>query len=358
MMTVGEVAARLAEAFNLGKAAGWDPVGLQLGDPTAAAERLAVCHEITPEVVGELIAAGVDLVVSYHPLLFRPTRNLVAGSGATGRAFQLIRAGIAVVVTHTAFDVAPGGTADRLAEALALHEVSGFGPVWGPDTVKIVTFAPENAVAAIAGAMAAAGAGVIGRYTNCSYRSKGEGTFLPEAGATPAVGTVEVVNHEPETRIEMVAPESSVDRVVAALVAAHPYEEPAYDVVATKSNAGMIGRVGQPAEPTTVADLAKLVADRLGGVVRVAGRGAVRSVAVLPGSGGSLLAGVEADVIVTGDVSHHQARDAVTRGLAVIDPGHAATERPGVQSLYAAVAELAGDVIDMTGVDADPWKER
>lgn len=357
-MTVGEAAARLAEVFNLGKAAGWDPVGLQLGDPAAPVARIAVCHEITPQVAGELISADVDLVVSYHPLLFHPTRSLVAGSGAAGRAFQLVRAGVAVVVTHTAFDVAPGGTADRLAEVLGLTNVSGFGPAWGSDAVKVVTFAPGEAVTAISDAMAAAGAGVIGRYTHCSYRGRGEGTFLPGVGAAPAVGTVDAVNHEPEIRIEMIAPESRLERVVAALVASHPYEEPAYDVVVTRSNAGLLGRLGHLEEPIPVEVLSQRVMERLGGVVRTAGSGTVASVAVIPGSGGSMLSGVEADVVVTGDVSHHQARDALARGMSVIDPGHVATERPGVRSLYAAISELASDVIDMTDVDADPWKER
>jgi len=356
--TVGDFAIRLTEMFNLGKAAGWDPVGLQLGDRAAPVTRIAVCHEITPAVTDQLIAIDVDLVVAYHPLLFRPTRTLVAGTGAAGRAFRLIRAGVAVVTTHTAFDVAPGGTADCLAEAIGLTDSSGFGPAWGPDTAKIVTFAPAAAVAGITAAMAQAGAGIIGRYAYCSYRSEGEGTFLPAEGAAPVVGSPGVINHEPETRIEMPVLVSRADRVAAALVAAHPYEEPAYDVIEARSNAGFIGRVGRLERPVAVSELAGRVAERLGGVVRVAGSGIAATAAVIPGSGGSMLGDVDADVVVTGDIGHHQARDAVARGLAVIDPGHAATERPGVRSLYAAVAQMAGDVVDMTDIDADPWKER
>jgi len=356
--TVGAIAARLADAFNLGKAAGWDPVGLQVGDPSAAVSRVAVCHELTDEVVDRLVNSGVQLVVTYHPLLFRPTRALIAGSSAAGRAFRLIAAGIAVVVTHTGFDVAPGGTADSLAASLGLTGVSGFGPAWGPETVKIVSFAPAGTVDTITAAMAKAGAGTIGRYTTCSYRANGVGTFLPGADSEPSVGSRDVLNHEPETRFEMLAPEPGVEAVLAALVAAHPYAEPAFDVITTRSNPGFIGRRGRLTSPIDVAELAQRVDHALGGVIRVAGSGMVETVAVIPGSGGSMLDSVAADVVVTGDVSHHQARDAVSRGIAVIDPGHAATERPGVQSLYAAVSQLLGDAIDMTDVDADPWKER
>ena len=229
MFTVGQIANRLSAAFNLEKAAGWDPVGLQFGDPVAPVTSIAVCHELTSEVVDRVISADVDLVVSYHPLLFRPTTSLVAGSSSGGRAFRLIAAGVAVVTVHTAFDVLAGGTADCLAAALGLQDVTGFGPAWGGDRRKVVTFAPEGAVDAVAAAMADAGAGRIGRYTNCSYRSDGIGTFLPTEGADPVAGEAGVLNLEPEIRLEMLAPATRVDAVVAALCAAHPYEEPAFD---------------------------------------------------------------------------------------------------------------------------------
>ncbi len=328
--TVGTLAARLGEVFNLGKAAGWDPVGLQLGDPEGPVESIAVCHELTPDVVERLIDAEVGLVVSYHPLVFRPTRSLIAGTDPAGRAFRLISAGIAVLVAHTAFDVAPGGTADSLARAVGLTESTGFAPAWGPETSKVVSFAPPEAVAPIIRAMAAAGAGTIGRYRNCSYRNDGMGAFLPGVGATPAVGEIDVINDVPETRFEMIAPTSRLEDVVAALVAAHPYEEPAYDVIATRSNAGFIGRGGRLEQPVDGCRVGT-AALRSGSVgwCESPEQGKVRTVAVIPGSGGSMLGAVDADVLVTGDMRHHQARDAVARGVAVIDPGHAATERPG-----------------------------
>ena len=146
--------------------------------------------------------------------------------------------------------------------------------------------------------------------------------------------------------------------MVAALVDSHPYEEPAYDIIDARSNAGLVGRVGTLEVPTTVEALSIRVEESLGGVVRTAGSGPVATAAVIPGSGGSMLGGINADVVITGDVSHHQARDALVRGLNVIDPGHAATERPGVQALYAAVTKVFGSAIDMTDVDSDPWKGR
>ncbi len=356
--TVGDIIQQLASAFDLSKAAGWDPVGLEFGDPSAEVNTVSVCHEVTPQVVDRLIGAGVDLVISYHPLLFEPTQSLVAGRGAPGRAHQLIANGVSLLTVHTAFDVAPGGTADALAKELGLTKVSGFGPAWGSDVSTIVAFAPPVSSDDVIDAMAAAGAGDIGNYSRCSFRSEGTGSFVPSGMAHPAVGEIGVVNEENEVRIEMVAPRRRVDAVVAALVGAHPYEEPAYDVIDSRSNAGFIGRRGLLERESTVEEMAYLVTEGLGGVVRVAGSGPVTTVAVIPGSGGSMLNAAEADLVVTGDVSHHQARGALAAGMSIIDPGHAATERPGVQALYAAVAKMIGNTIDMTNVDSDPWKER
>lgn len=355
-ITVAEAVAALDRSFNLTKAAGWDSVGLQFGDPAEKVSSVAVCHEVTAAVVDRLLTDEIGLAVTYHPLLFRPTRSLVANRGPSGRAFRLIAGGVALYSVHTAYDMLPGGTADALASALGLTEVAGVSPAWGEDAKKVITFTPAAAVPGLIEAMVAAGAGRIGNYTHCSYRTDGVGSFLPEAGADPVVGEKGMINQESETRIEIITPAGRVGPVVAALVAAHPYEEPAFDVIDVSSNAGFIGRRGVLAQPQPVSDIVGMVKERLGGTVRVAGDGMIETVTVIPGSGGGLLGEVDTDLVITGDVSHHQARDAVSRGVCVIDPGHAATERPGVRTLYAAVVQMFGDAIDLTDVDGDPWK--
>lgn len=356
---VADVVAALGAVAPLAKAAGWDPVGLQLGDDDAAASRVAVCHEVTEAVVARAVADAVDLLVTYHPLLFRPTTRLVADRSASGRAFRLIGAGVALAVVHTAYDVAAGGAADALAAALHLADVTPFGPSWGADAVKVVVFVPEDHADAVAAAMASAGAGTIGNYSACSFRSSGFGAFHAGDTTQPAAGTAGADNIEPEVRLEMVAPTSLLDRVVSSLVAAHPYEEPAFDVYEQRGNAGFVGRRGKLPDAAKLGDLAATVRQRLGGSLRIAGdrEELIERVAVVPGSGGGFLAAAgNVDVIVTGDIGHHTARQALDRGVAVVDPGHAATERPGVASLYAAVARIVDDPVDLTGLDADPWE--
>jgi dinuclear metal center YbgI/SA1388 family protein len=124
---VSDLLAKVAARAPFDKAAVDDPVGLMLGDPAAPVRRLALCHEVTEAVVAAVENEPVDLLVTYHPLLFLPTRQLVAGPTPEGRALRLARAGAALAVVHTNFDVAPGGCADALAEALDLEEIEPFG---------------------------------------------------------------------------------------------------------------------------------------------------------------------------------------------------------------------------------------
>lgn len=358
---VVDLVAALDRRAPFAKAAEWDPVGLQVGDPEAPCRPVVVVHEVTEAVVRHLEAQPVGTVVAYHPLLFGSVTALRAGSSPAGRAYRLARLDTALVVVHTAFDVAAGGTADALADAFALEGVEGFGPAWPTGGVKVVTFVPVAAADAVAAAMAAAGGGRIGNYTDCTFRLVGTGTFSAGPGATPVVGEPGRANAVEETRVEMTVPGARRDAVVAALVAAHPYEEPAFDVYEATGNAGMIGRAGSLPAPLPLVRFAATVEERLGSAVRVAGPldRPVERVAVVPGSGGTFLGAAAelADVLVTGDVSHHRVRAALDRGLAVIDAGHVPTERPGLRSLYAAVLETTPDAVDLTAIDAHPWEE-
>ena len=361
MTTAASVLVELNARAPGDKAAAWDPNGLQVGDPTGEVSRLGVCHEVTEKVADRAIEGDVDLLVTYHPLLFRPTTRLVAGRGPNGRAFRLARAGVGVATLHTAWDAAKGGTTDALATSLGLMDVTRFGPIEGPPLTKLVTFVPSSAVDLVASALFRAGAGRIGNYTGCSFRSEGAGTFLPEPGARPVVGRAGELNEEREIRLEVLISKSEEGVAIAALLGAHPHDEPAFDLYDVRANLGLIGRVGRIERPTALGALAHMVGEVLDGPVRCSGDRArkVSRVAVLPGSGGSFVgpaAGSGAEVYVSGDLSHHDTVAALDLGLSTIDPGHAATERPGVSQLVSLARTIVPDVIDLTW-DAIPWKE-
>ncbi|MFQ5514303.1 MAG: Nif3-like dinuclear metal center hexameric protein [Myxococcota bacterium] len=359
--SVGELLDRIGERVPWGKAAGWDPVGLQIGDPRAPVARIALCHEVGEAVVAAVTEERPDLLISYHPLLFRPTRTLVAGASSEGRALRLARAGIALAVVHTSYDVVRGGAADALAEALDLVGTQGFGPLRGGESSKLVTFVPEAAADRVLDALTNAGAGRIGAYTHCSFRSEGIGTFFAGAGTDPALGRKGELNREPELRLELTVPGEVRDRVVAALLEAHPYEEPAYDVYERWGDAGLVGRVGVLEAPLSLAELAQCVRKTLGdSPLRVAGDPGrpVSRVAVAPGSGQELLPeahGSGADVFVSGDLAHHAVREALDRGLAVIDAGHVPTERPGLERLFGLLASLDLECRSYLELDPHPF---
>lgn len=362
MSSVSDVLQRLSAEIGGAGAAEWDVDGLQLGDPAADVATVGVCHEVTDTVLDRLEATPVDLLISYHPLLFRPVTAVTAGSGPAGRAFRLLSTHTALGIAHTSFDVAPGGTADSLASALDLSDVVGFGPSEPGAQIKLVTFLPEEHVEAVTYALTQIGAGVIGRYSHCSFRLQGTGTFFPGERANPVLGRVGALNVEEEVRLEMIAPGSRRDALISALVAIHPYDEPAFDVYDVVSNSGFIGRIGSWSG--TLRGLGDLVGERLGAVgLRVSGAvdAQISRVAVVPGSGGDFLSAARAlgaHAAVTGDVSHHRIVAANDRGLGVVDPGHTPTERPGMAALVSTVERAAAgaSVVDLTDADPTPWR--
>jgi dinuclear metal center YbgI/SA1388 family protein len=348
-VNVSEFVAALGARTHPERAAAWDAVGLQVGDPRAPIRTATVVHEVTEPVTERLVADPVDLVVTYHPLLFRPAPRLVPDRSPSGRAARLLRAGVAVVVAHSDFDAMNGGMSDAMADALGLGEVHGFAPVTVADQIKVVTFVPAEAVSTIIDTLSAAGAGHIGGYRECAFTVDGIGRFVAGDSTNPAVGRPGQGNAEPEVRVEMIAPRVRADVIVEALIAGHPYEQPAFDVYPVVSNQALGGRIGMFGRSwEELVELARHAFQPEGLRIGRAGSGDPCRVAVAPGAGESRIPAAAAagcDVLVTGDISHHRVVEATDRGLSIVDVGHAASERPGMRRLGDLVAEICGDAI-------------
>ena len=321
-------------------AGSWDRVGLQVGDPAAEVEAAMLCIDLTEAVVAEAAAAGCGLVVAYHPVVFSPLRGVRADAGwDERRVWRCVREGLAVYSPHTALDAARGGVCDWLAGLCGPGSSVPLEPApSGVDaaSLKLVVFAPEDAAAGVLAAVWEAGAGEQGHYDRCSFEIAGTGGFRPRPGAHPAVGVIGERAEVAERRLELLVPAGRLDAVRAALRAAHPYEEPAFDVLRLEPEprrpeeqpgAGRLLTLGQPVPLVTLA--ARLRA-ALGVPLTVGGDDGliVRTVAVCPGSGGKLFESAAADAYVTGEMQHHQCLDLVQRGRAVVLGGHTHTERP------------------------------
>ncbi|HWR54872.1 MAG TPA: Nif3-like dinuclear metal center hexameric protein [Negativicutes bacterium] len=327
----------------------WDNSGLQLGDPEAEIKRVLVALDVTPEIMEQAKAEKVQMIIGHHPLIFRPLKALRTDSVPGGIIREAIKNEIVVYAAHTNLDSAGAGVNHLLAAKLGLETAVPLCSVQQEGLLKIVVFVPAGAEDGVRNAMAEAGAGWIGNYSHCFFQSAGTGTFLPGAGAKPYIGSQGTLERVDEYRLETIVRESQVKGVVAAMLAAHPYEEVAYDLysLSNKGESLGLGRVGKLAAPLTVRALAEKVKTVLGcTAVKIAGDKAktVSKIAVCGGSGAglagkALLAGAE--VLVTGDVKYHEAQDAMARGLTVIDAGHFATEQLIVPALAGYLRSYA-----------------
>ena len=365
---LGDLVDLLHTWYPPGTADSWDAVGLVAGDPSAPVRRVMLAVDPTVEVAREAVAWGADLLVTHHPLFLTPVSS-VAATTPKGRTLHTLTAGgCALLTAHTNADQAAGGVSEALALALGLAELAPIRPAPAEPVDKLVVFVPDEAAEDVRRAITGAGAGALGDYDSCTYSLPGEGRFRPLPGSSPAIGTVGELEVVSETRIETVLRRSRRTAVVRALLEAHPYEEPAFDLVPL-GDAGVAatgtGRTGTVAE-TTLADFAATVAGALPETahgVRVAGdpARAVRRVAVCGGAGDFLLDELrtsDVDVYVTSDLRHHRAGEFLEHGgPALVDVSHWAAEWTWLPVVEGRLRDALGVRVE-TRVSTrctDPW---
>jgi dinuclear metal center YbgI/SA1388 family protein len=372
-----QVVEALDRLYDPARAADGDAVGLVCGDPDADVRRILFAVDPVRVVADEAIAWGADLLVTHHPLLLTPVHGVAATTPKGSVVHRLIRSGVALQVCHTNADVASPGVSDALGAAIGLQEMRPLVPLPAEPLDKLATFVPLADTERVIDALAAAGAGAIGDYDRCSFTTTGTGTFRPQAGANPTIGSIGEVAHVAESRVEMVLPRHRRSPVLSALRAAHPYEEPAYDLLELADVPADVGtgRIGTFAPALRLVEFAQRVAGALpptAAGVRVAGEPdqQVATVAVCGGAGDSLLDAVRAsaaDVYVTSDLRHHRASEfreyahlAAGSGIALVDVAHWAAEwtwlEDGARRLRGAMGDAAATVeLRVSRVCTDPW---
>jgi dinuclear metal center YbgI/SA1388 family protein len=337
--TVADVARAIEEWAPPGSAQPYDNVGLQVGRRDRAVRRAVVALDCTPGVVRQAKDLGAELVVSHHPLLFRPARSVTGGDLVGATVLALAESGIALYSAHTNLDSARDGVSFALARQIGLEGVRFLQPLGGDVLSKLVVFVPGSHAEAVRTALADAGAGRIGAYDGCAFESRGTGHFRPTDDADPFIGRAGgPAEQVEEVRLETEVASWRLDTVLAAMREAHPYEEVAYDVVPVRQpyRCAGLGAIGTlPAAEPLYAFLSR-VAERLG--VRSlrhtgAASDAVRTVAVCGGSGSDLIPvaiAAGADAYVTADVTYHRFFDALgpdgSPRLMLVDAGHWETE--------------------------------
>lgn len=326
-----------------------DNIGLQVGDDNGVVKGILVSLDVTGPVLAEALRRRTNVIISHHPLLFRPLRSITQHDH-TGRCVrELIRNRMHVYSAHTNLDFTRGGTSFALAGHLGLDGVD-FLIKRNTFLCKVVTFVPAAQVQQVADAMARAGAGTIGKYEQCSFRMEGTGTFHANDTANPAVGTRGRLEKVPEIRLEMIVPRWNLPSVLGAMKQAHPYEEVAYDVYRLENHgddSGM-GVIGELKRPQPLSSFLRKIKRSLGTTaLRWTGNPdrTIRRVAACGGSGADLVdeaVNQKADVFVTADVKYHGFHDADGR-IALVDAGHYETELPVV---HAVVERLKSHIRD------------
>lgn len=368
-MTVrlAEVIDVLDEAYPPGLAQSWDSVGLVCGDPDDVLSSVTIAVDATAAVVDEVPDGG--LLLAHHPLLLRGVDTVAASTAKGALVHRLIRSGRSLFTAHTNADAASPGVSDALAQALGLTVEAVLEPsLVVPDLDKWVIFVPPENADAVRAAVFAAGAGHIGDYSHCSWSVTGTGQFLPGEGASPAIGSVGAVERVVEDRVEVIAPARARREVLSAMRAAHPYEEPAFDIFALvplPADVGL-GRIGALAEPESLSTFVSRVKAGLPQTswgVRAAGDPGitVSRVAVCGGAGDSLLdaaanAGVQA--YVTADLRHHPVDEQRrVSDVALIDVAHWASEYPWCEQAADVLRSAFGTDLSVRvcPIRTDPW---
>jgi dinuclear metal center YbgI/SA1388 family protein len=347
MIRLASIVESLQRLAPLEEAAKWDNVGLLLGDLNSPIERIMTCLSVAAESAAEACEHRVGLIVTHHPILFRPVSRLTNETAEGRMLLSLCRAGVAVYSPHTAFDNARDGINQGLCRRLGLVDVAPLRIRESSGQYKIVVFVPEQDLQRVADAMFAAGAGNIGDYSQCSFRVPGTGTFFGSEASNPAIGLKGRREQVAEWRFEAICPAERLKQVVAALRQAHSYEEPAYDIhpLHDLNPCGGEGRIGRLPQRETLQQLglqvkAALHVDHLQLVGSL--ESPVERVAVACGAAGEFLkdaATSGAEAFLTGEMRFNDCLAARSLGIGLILPGHYATERCGVEELAQHLQE-------------------
>jgi dinuclear metal center YbgI/SA1388 family protein len=360
-MLVRDFLAHLDRLAPFSLALDWDNSGLQVGDPEANAQKVALALDPTSWVIEKALELKADLLITHHPLLFKPLKSLNSQNPLHRPVIKALKGDLAIIAAHTNWDNV--GAPLALAETLDLIPDGPLARV-SEDLAKLTVFAPAAKMDDLKKALFAVGVGQQGDYVECAYQSPGVGQFRPGPDSQPFIGTPGDLAKVPEDRLELILKKSLIPAATEALRAAHPYEEPAFDFVAINRpgpGLGLLAHWPEPIEPLAFCAL------RLGSQnLALAGPdpGAISRIALLPGSGGDFIWPAQkagAQLLITGEINHHQALLAEEANFPVLVAGHYETEKPSVfrlgQQLASLTRRLNAAVEYIYVPEHSPWRK-
>lgn len=340
----------------------YDNAGLIVGNPMTEITGVLVCLDSTEAVILEAIERGCNVVVAHHPIVFKGLKRLNGKNYVERTVMLAIKNDVAIYAIHTNLDnMLHNGVNTKIAEKLGLKNLKILAPK-REILMKLTTFVPVADSQKVLNALYLAGAGNIGNYKNCSFRTEGIGTFKPTGTANPHIGTLDKDEEVLENRLEVIFPSYLERTILHTLRTAHPYEEVAFYVQKIENEHQEVGAgiVGDLSEAMTEMDFLQFVKTQMrAGVVRFTGPLSknVKKVAICGGAGSFLLPqaiGSGADVFVTADYKYHEFFDADGRIL-IADIGHFESEQFTIQLLIEILTKEKPDLeIFSTRINTNP----
>ena len=332
-MKIGEIVTFLESMAHPTLQEEYDNAGLIIGDAAWECTGILCSLDAIEAVIDQAIEKKCNLVVAHHPIIFRGLKKINGKDYIERTVIKAIRNDIAVYAIHTNLDNVIDGVSGRMAEMIGLKNISVLSVK--PDTLKkLFTFVPVDKVDQVRNAIFNAGAGHISNYSECSFNVEGEGTFKAGPGTNPYVGDIGQRHVEKEVKVEVILPAFLQSAIVAAMKAAHPYEEVAYDVIDlanpnSRIGSGVVGELEAPLDAREFLALIKKVFN--GQVIRHTAfpEKRIKKVALCGGAGSFLVPKAlqsGADAYVTADMKYHEFFDANGR-LLIADIGHYESEQ-------------------------------
>ncbi len=320
----------------------WDNSGVQLLTENNEIKKILVCLEINEEVMKESMQNEIDLIVTHHPFIFNPLKKITNNSWLGNVIINLLKRNIMVYSAHTSFDSAYGGNNDYLAEIMDLENIRHLREYSIGDYYKLVVYVPAESLDMMRSVICDAGAGKINDYSQCTFYQKGTGTFMPNVNADPYIGEADKLEKVSEYRLESLVPEGRLSNVLSSMTSAHPYEEPAYDIIKleNKIDPSGLGRIGELKQENTLEEVCHMIKNKLDIKEPVpfvgAAKNKIKTIGICTGSGMDLLQDAidkNCQLFITGDVKYHDAHNAQQAGIALIDAKHFHTEKIFVDNM-------------------------
>lgn len=346
MPKVKDICRLFADFAPLSLQESYDNSGLLIGNAETEISSLLITLDVTESVINEAISLGANCIVSHHPLIFGSLKQ-ITGQNAVQRCVELaIRHSIAIYAAHTNVDNIIDGVNGKIADLLGVEKRKILSP-FNNKLIKIVTFVPSDYADSVRNALFAAGAGQTGEnYDSCSFSADGNGSFRAKQNAQPFVGKIGELHYEKEQRIEVITPDYQVNTIISALIAAHPYQEVAYDIIPLKNawnraGAGLIGELPYPAdEKEFITELKNIFNIPVIRHSALLGK-KIKRVAICGGAGSFLISNAiaqQADIFLSADFKYHDFFEADNKIL-LADLGHYESEVHTKEIFYDIISK-------------------